>query len=548
MDRTPSGAASRLSFLSRVGVDPVQFRALFEAGLKLDFRSPSAMQARPQSGWKRFGSLAVMYAMLGIALGMMALFVPDVFLSGSLALSAVMFLVGSSVLIEFAVVVISPLDYEVLGYQPVSSTTYFAVRLANVLFYTSALTTIVGILPMAAYFFARGFDPVLGAAAIAAFYAASITTTVAMIVAYVGIAQLVHPAKLQRVLTYLQLLLSFAIYGGYFMLPRMFEPAALRTWTVRKSAWMLLYPPTWFASYLDLAIGRWTAMEIVPALVGVATAALLGYLTAARLSLRYSEVLSVQSSKSEGPQAPGRALLKLGRTGERRAIALLLRAQFKHDQRFRFTVLSLVPLTLFYLMLGTREGGFRDPFVHAGWSGDSMLLYFAMLMFPMMLLTGVSRTDAYRAAWVFYVTPARRSDLVLALKDLAMVYMLVPYCLGLGLVLAWYYGNILHAYLHLAVQLMFVNLVLLLGIALQHDLPFSRPPMQKGQATGAFFFVLLVASIAQAAMTGLLSRFVYRQPVLLALVVAGFLAGGIAGQRALRRHLDRHVGEMEFAA
>jgi hypothetical protein len=473
----PASGSSPGSLVSRFGVDPVQLRALFVAGLKLDFRAPSSMQARAESGWRRFVSLVVMYAMLGIALGMMALFVPDVFLSGSLALSAVMFLVGSSVLIEFAVVVISPLDYEVLGYQPVSSATYFAARLANVLFYTSALTTIVAILPMTAYFFTRGFDPVLGTAAILAFYAASITTTVAMIVAYVGIAQIVHPGKLQRVLTYLQLLMSFAIYAGYFMLPRVFEPAALRTWTVRKSVWMLLYPPTWFASYLDLAIGRWSVMEVVPAVAGLVVAALLGYLTTARLSLRYSEVLSVQSSKSEGPQAPGRALLRLGRTGERRAVALLLRAQFKHDQRFRFTVLSLVPLTLFYIMLGTREGGFRDPFVHAGSSSDSMLLYFAMLMFPMMLLTGVSRTDAYRAAWVFYVTPARRSELVLALKDLAMAYMLVPYCLGLGLVLAWYYGNLLHAYLHLAVQLLFVNLVLLLGIALQHDLPFSRPPM-----------------------------------------------------------------------
>jgi hypothetical protein len=311
---------------------------------------------------------------------------------------------------------------------------------------------------------------------------------------------------------------------------------------------MLLYPPTWFASYLDLAIGRWSVMEVVPAVAGLVVAALLGYLTTARLSLRYSEVLSVQSSKSEGPQAPGRALLRLGRTGERRAVALLLRAQFKHDQRFRFTVLSLVPLTLFYIMLGTREGGFRDPFVHAGSSSDSMLLYFAMLMFPMMLLTGVSRTDAYRAAWVFYVTPARRSELVLALKDLAMAYMLVPYCLGLGLVLAWYYGNLLHAYLHLAVQLLFVNLVLLLGIALQHDLPFSRPPMQKGQATGAFFIVLLLASLAQVLMTSLMSHFVYRHPVLLAAVVAVLLVGGIAGQRALRQYLDRHVGEMEFAA
>jgi hypothetical protein len=166
----------------------------------------------------------------------------------------------------------------------------------------------------------------------------------------------------------------------------------------------------------------------------------------------------------------------------------------------------------------------------------------------MMLLTGISRSDAYRAAWVFYVTPARRSDLVLALKDLAIAYLLVPYCACLGLVLGWYYGNALHAYLHMLVQLLFVNLVLLLTMALQHDLPFSQPPMQKGQATGAFFFVLLAASIAQVVSAVLLSHFVYPHPAALALVIAALAGAGVAGQRALRRHLDRHAGEGEFLA
>ena len=211
-------------------------------------------------------------------------------------------------------------------------------------------------------------------------------------------------------------------------------------------------------------------------------------------------------------------------------------------------MLSLVPLTAFYLVMGAREGGFRDPFVHAGSPGDAMLLYFAMLMFPMMLLTGISRSDAYRAAWIFYVTPARRSDLVLAVKNVALAYLLVPYCLGVGVVLSWYYGNAVHAYLHLLVQLLFVNLVLLLTMTLQHELPFSTPPMQKGQATGAFFFVLIVAAVTQVLASALLSRFVYPRPALLGVVVFGLLAAGIAGQRALGRYLDRHAAEMEFAA
>ncbi len=533
--------------LGRLGIDGSQFRALVRVGLKLDFRSPSTLQ-HGTSGAARWVPMLIMYLALGLSFSAIALFVPDVFFSSSIVLSAVMFLIGSSILIEFAVVVISPLDYDVLGFQPISSRTYFSARLANVLFYTLVMTTSVAVPPIVAYCFTRGFNPVLGAAAFLAFYAASVATTVAMIVAYVGMAQRVHPQRLKRVLTYVQLVMSFAIYGGYFMLPEVFKPAALGAWNIHKSAWMLLYPPTWFASYLDLAIGHWSSLEIVPALASVAALVLLARLAAGRLSLEYSDVLSRQASASEGTQRPGRALLPIGRAkGERRAVALLLRAQFRHDQRFRFAVLSIVPLTAFYILLGGRQGGFHDPFGAQASGGDTMLLYFAMLMFPAMLLTNIGRSDAYRAGWVFYVTPARRGELVLAAKHFALMYLVVPYALCLGVVLGYLFGNYVHAYLHLLVEGLFVNLVLLASVAVQPELPFSKPPMQKGQQTAAFFVVIFVAAIAQALSTFLLSRFVYPYPMVLIAVVAVLLVAGVGGDRLLRGRLDRLSSEMEFA-
>ena len=172
---------------------------------------------------------------------------------------------------------------------------------------------------------------------------------------------------------------------------------------------MLLYPPTWFASYLELASGRWSPLEWLPAIAGLAAFVALLRVASGRLSLGYSELLSRQAARSEGSQQRmGRGwTIGLGRR-ERRAVALLLRAQFRHDQRFRLAVLSMVPLTAFYLFWGLRQGPMRDPFVFPRGDNGGMFLYFALLMIPTMLMASVGRSDSYRAAWVWFVTPARR--------------------------------------------------------------------------------------------------------------------------------------------
>ncbi len=534
--------------LWRFDIDATQCRALFIAGLKLDLRAPLAQAGASASGTQRVLAQVMMYLMMGVLLGVFAFFVPDVFFSASLALSAVMFFIASAILVEFAVVVISPLDYDVLGYQPISSATYFAARFANVLFYTTAITSVIGMPPIVAYFFTRGFNPVVGLAAILAFYLASTTTTVAVIVAYVGIAQVVRPDRLKRVLTYVQLVVSFAVYGAYFVLPNVFHLKTLGTLTVRKTAWMVLYPPTWFASYLDLAVGRWSLLEILPALAGLCALAVLAWLSAARLSLNYSELLSRQASTSEGRQAAGRRPLRFTfARGEQRAIALLLAAQFRHDQRFRLMVLSIVPLTLLYLFMGVRQGGLQDPFLEPNAAGNAFLLYFAMVMFPAMLMAGIARSDAYRAAWVFFVTPARRADLVVAVKNLAFVYFLGPYLLGLALVLTYFFGSALHAFLHIVVEGLIVNLVLLLVVWLQPDLPFSQP-VQKGKTSGWMILVMVVGGGVQSFSTTVLGFAVYPYPAVLVAVIAVLLAAGVAGQWLLRRRLEKTTAELEFAA
>ena len=130
-----------------------------------------------------------------------------------------------------------------------------------------------------------------------------------------------------------------------------------------KSVGLLLLPSTWFASYLELAAGRTTAFEIVPALASVALLAGLAATLTGRLSLEYADrlaALTTVTARARRPQSRLPALLFT--RDEARAVALLVRSQFRNDLKFRMGILTILPLTIVYLPIGIQDGGIGDPF------------------------------------------------------------------------------------------------------------------------------------------------------------------------------------------
>ena len=70
--------------------------------------------------------------------------VPGGYLSASIVLLMVSLMVAMAILIDFQSVVVSPNDYEILAHQPVSSRTYFLVKLTSILLYTGIIGALMG--------------------------------------------------------------------------------------------------------------------------------------------------------------------------------------------------------------------------------------------------------------------------------------------------------------------------------------------------------------------------------------------------------------------
>jgi hypothetical protein len=535
--------------LTAAGVDYDQWKALTLVALKLDFRQMSFGRAQTRTrDIKGVGVIVgqlIFYTMFGAFMAAAVWFVPDLFLAATLLMTMTLFLVGMTILLEHNSALTSPTDYPVLGYRPVSSRTYFAARLANVLVYTTTLTTAVAYLPIATLFLRYGVA--VGIAGVLGVYACATSVALAVLLGYAAMLRVFGAGALKRALTYLQLLMSFVVYGGYFVFAQFFRESALRSFTLSKSFWVLLFPGTWFASYLELAAGRTGPTEWIPAAVSIAVLAAMATGLGGRLSLDYSERLGALASMAERrrPGAAGRRRRAFWFTrGEGRAMALLIRSQFTNDQRFRMAVLTILPLTLLYVALGVKDGAMNDPFDPDAADRGLSLVNVAILMFPSMLKLSVTHSDAFRASWIFFASPADRMQLIRAAKNVLVAFFLVPYLLFVAALFTYFVHNVVHVAIHLALLGLISHLCLQVLVLLEPDVPFSKPPM-KGRSTTSTFLVLFVIFVVLGVFQSLSSR-VYQSPILIAATFAGLIATSVVIDLATRARVDRLTRLAEF--
>jgi hypothetical protein len=96
----------------------------------------------------------------------------------------------------------------------------------------------------------------IGGALFLDIYASSTATTLAIALGYATVLRAVGPDAIERMLSYVQMVMGFAVYGGQFLISGVLSRTAPGTWSMPSSPLIFLYPGTWFGSYLELVSGR----------------------------------------------------------------------------------------------------------------------------------------------------------------------------------------------------------------------------------------------------------------------------------------------------
>ncbi|MFZ1731016.1 MAG: hypothetical protein WBQ23_16295 [Bacteroidota bacterium] len=506
--------------LERFDIDAIQFRSLLRTSLRMDFRTGIFTSQQKKPSKRRFPGIwqiVVFYGFLGVVLSFMIIANSDLYFTGTVMMTIVMFSIATSVLVEFQSVVVSPEDFHILSHRPVTSRTFFASRMANLLSYLGVITLAIGIFPAIVFSFRYGFQPQLGIASLLGMLGAALFVSLFIVFLYVNLMQVVHPKKLRRMFSYLQLVLSFLVYGSGMIFSTLLSEKILGGMQLQQEVWMLVLPPTWFSSMIELAAGHKVWLSLASLLTGTGVIFLLGVYAYGKLSLEYTAVLSRLDEVSEGSKHPSRitkSSTPLFGRNEGRAAALLIRNQFKYDMKFRLSVLAIVPLTILYLFTGlSTGGGLADPFVDPGQHVEKAnLLYFAMALFPVLLLASLARSDSWQASWIFHATPSDKGKLVLAMKDVLMVTFVLPYVFALGIVFSIYFDSYQHVVIHVLVLSLLSHLIMQVLVMVNPYLPFSRP-LRKGERTTGVFIGIGVAAISMTIIINILARLIYPSQV-----------------------------------
>lgn len=532
-----------------LGVDPTQWRALVVVYLRLDFRAAGGATAQQATGRTRgyplFG-IALVTGMGGALFAILAVRIPDILVSATLlttygAINTVMVL-----LVDFTSLVVSPDDYAVLGHRPVSSRTYFAARLTAILAYITTVSALLAVLPAFSYAFWWHLGITGLVATFAAVILCDVCATVLIITTYVVMLGVVHPRRLRRAFSYLQLVSMMGFYGAYYLSMQGFRDSFFAQVSFNDRPWMWANPASWFAAFVRLASDDPPGAAWIAAAAAAAVTIACVPLAAGQLSLEYAQRLGETTAVGEAPRTGRRFRLPGFRRGESRAIAVLIAAQFRFDQRFRMAILGIVPLIFFYLLLGLDQGALIDPFEPGMGSAAGAPLYMAVVFIPMTLQAGLQYSDSWRAAWIFFATPASAARLIVAAKNFVAVWFLGGYLLLLAGIWSYYYERVWHAFFHAAVIGLLAHMLLQLAVMSKPALPFASESRKVDRSAGvytAFFFGSLIASIIPVFLP-----LVYARPPLTAAVVLLMLFVTVALEYTLRLRVAEAIGDLEFRA
>ena len=534
--------------LAALGVDGIQWRTLLRVYLRMDFRGGGGATT-PKGKTRRTYPLAgiIVLSMMGSALfAVLVIRIPDILVSATLlttygAINTVMIL-----LVDFTGMVVSPDDHAILGARPISSRTYFAARMGAVLTYITLLASALAFFPALSY--ALWWD--LGIAGLIATFGAvilcDICASVLIVTTYVALLTIVHPQRLRRAFSYLQLGFMMSFYGAYYLAMQGFNDSFILHITFDDRPWLWANPAAWFAAFVRVAAGDAPAAVWIAAGIAAALSVASVPLAAGRFSLEYAQRLGETTAVAEPPRRrSGYRLPGFGRA-ESRAVALLIRAQFRFDQKFRMAILGIVPLIFFYLLLGLQQGALVDPFTAGMRSAAGAPVYLAVVFVPMTLQASLQYSDGWRAAWIFFATPSSAARLILAAKNFVAVWFLGSYLLLLAAIWSFYYDRIWHAFFHAAMIGLLAHALLQLAVLVRPSLPFATEPRRTDRASKVytvFFFGSMAAAILPVFLP-----LVYGRPVLLAAIIGIMLFVTAGLELALRLRVNEAIGDLEFRA
>ncbi|MFH1861875.1 MAG: hypothetical protein ABH878_03590 [bacterium] len=511
----PARMAGGVSYLLlKLGISPDVFRTLLQSYLLMDLRSSSFAQATNTKAKDSISPLfwvVAQYLLISVITCLYLYHRVDAYFFALINLGISIFVVVTSLIVEFHEVVMDPEDLKIIGHHPISPRTYAATRLTNLLGYVLLVSAALNIVPaISGIGLADAGWTFFPAYALAALLGNGIA--VGLVILLYSLILGSSPAeKTKDILAWTQVALIMVLfYTGWMTIIR--NPQnTIEMMAYHLPEWVHYLPVAWLAALVDSFNAYASSAPRWWMLAGFLLAAILiaglAVLTLSRAYSRFEPGRSAWYSRDLPPlPSPGNLVSSLVQKiipkRDEQAFFWLGCTMLNRDTNLKMRGLPQLAIIVTVVVIGLLTGLMRDPWNAAG--GNSILSYLCiyLLAYPLpLMLHSFQYSRHAEGSWILKIVPiASFNSMRRGLFKAIIWRMFFPLFVGLTIVFAWHWGNPLHALLHTSIGIL---ITLAAGFAtliwIGPFLPFSRP-ISRGETLGA---VSLFASILSALALGL---------------------------------------------
>jgi len=421
---------------TRLGFDYRLLRRILQVKLTMDQRRvPTIFQQQGRKKGKdenRFIKSLWVYALFGLFVIPFIVMGDQYIFQLSITFTVLIFIVMTSMISDFSVVILDIRDHTILFTKPVERKTISLAKTLHVFIYLFFLTGSLTAIPLVIGLINHGLSFFL--LFLSGIILMNILIVVFTAMLYYFILQYFDGEKLKDIINYVQIGLSIGLAVGYQIVARSFEFVDL-TISFTPEWWNIFLPPIWFAAPFEWMLnGNHHVMILILSCIAVLfpILALILYVKALPTFEKNLQKLSSHGSKKKKAHFRfGDGLMKvLSRSNEERAFYRFAHYMMKNEREFKLKVYPALGFAIImpfiFIFNGLMDGSREDLLT----SSMYLSIYSSFIVIPTVVMM-LSYSGKYKGSWVYKVAPvsSRSSIYKGTLKAFLMKLFLPLYAL-----------------------------------------------------------------------------------------------------------------------
>ena len=429
-----------------LGASPIQYRCLLNTEKLVEKR------ALKGNRWVNLslGLTCAIFFFIGLSTASMLLVSLDVFTYALIGITMSMAMIGFWTIPYFDIL-ISPVHYPIVAHTPVSSRTYFLVKLTQILIYTMLLLGSLNLPPAIAgiWIQVRESSQLLYLFPLVYLFIAFMSGffTIGVMTVFAGYLTKLYTKKMLRnIAQYAQFIFPALFPLVWILVPRLFSQS-LSEGTIDKAIsvlkWFYALPNGWFAGAVSLMVGEIGQPNIVRNLI-LAGLAVISTLILVLVPLRsiakgYSEYLSYLLESGNQQKSELRVKIplfaKLFLNPAIRAGFCLGSAYMRREKHILRQFFSSFGGIIIILIVFAQDDLFSLKWIQDAYAiglspGFSVMSCFIGISFISCFILPIRYSEHWQASWVLRLGPLSRiRDLWRGVQAVALLYIVAPFTL-----------------------------------------------------------------------------------------------------------------------